>query len=122
MNALFDGFLDEKGQIRLQPGFTLVDYVEQHSRVNADELAYRNIGYSRERDGEGLELTWEKFGVPPSVATVSRFLLRRGSTTSFRSSPPSRPVPSPCRSSIRTSPGTPTVFTLFSVTASRLRF
>ena len=55
MNALFDGFLDEKGQIRLQPGFTLVDYVEQHSRVNADELAYRYIDYSRERDGEALE-------------------------------------------------------------------
>ncbi|MGC0366905.1 fatty acid CoA ligase FadD32 [Rhodococcus sp. 27YEA15] len=63
MNALFDGYLDEKGQIRLQEGFTLVDYVEQHSRVNADELAYRYIDYSRERDGEALELTWDQFGV-----------------------------------------------------------
>ncbi|MGG7100911.1 long-chain-fatty-acid--AMP ligase FadD32 [Rhodococcus sp. 24CO] len=63
MNALFDGFLDEKGRIRLKEGFTLVDYVEQHSRVNADELAYRYIDYSRERDGEAQELTWHQFGV-----------------------------------------------------------
>ena len=44
-------------------GLTLVDYVEQHSRVNADELAYRYIDYSRERDGEAQELTWQQFGV-----------------------------------------------------------
>ena len=79
MNALFDGFLDEKGQIRLQPGFTLVDYVEQHSRVNADELAYRYIDYSRERDGEALELTWEQFGVRlRAVAARLQQVTKRG--------------------------------------------
>lgn len=67
------------GSIRLQPGFTLVDYVEQHSRVNADELAYRYIDYSRERDGEALELTWEQFGVRlRAVAARLQQVTKRG--------------------------------------------
>ncbi|WP_027501977.1 long-chain-fatty-acid--AMP ligase FadD32 [Rhodococcus sp. UNC363MFTsu5.1] len=59
----FDDYVDEDGHIRLMPGSTLVDYVEQHTRENADELAYRYIDYSRERDGEVHELTWIQFGV-----------------------------------------------------------
>ncbi|MCJ0904364.1 long-chain-fatty-acid--AMP ligase FadD32 [Rhodococcus sp. ARC_M6] len=79
MNALFDGFLDEKGRIRLKEGFTLVDYVEQHSRVNADELAYRYIDYSRERDGEAQELTWHQFGVRlRAVAARLQQVTKRG--------------------------------------------
>ncbi|MFD4369030.1 long-chain-fatty-acid--AMP ligase FadD32 [Rhodococcus sp. NPDC058521] len=62
MNAKFDDFIDETGHIRLTPGNTLVDYVERHTRENADELAYRYIDYSRERDGEAHELDWEQFG------------------------------------------------------------
>ncbi|GAA4484224.1 long-chain-fatty-acid--AMP ligase FadD32 [Rhodococcus olei] len=59
----FDDYVDETGHITLRPGSTLVDYVEQHTRENADELAYRYIDYSRERDGEVHELTWNTFGV-----------------------------------------------------------
>ena len=59
----FDDYIDETGHIKLQPGNTLVDYVEQHSRENADDLAYRYIDYSTARDGEAQELTWEQFGV-----------------------------------------------------------
>ncbi|MFD4293689.1 long-chain-fatty-acid--AMP ligase FadD32 [Rhodococcus sp. NPDC058505] len=59
----FDDYVDGSGQIVLTPGNTLVDYVEQHTRDNADELAYRYIDYSRERDGEVHELTWNQFGV-----------------------------------------------------------
>ncbi|QNG20918.1 AMP-binding protein [Rhodococcus triatomae] len=63
MNAKFDDFIDEKGHIRLEPGNTLIDYVQRHTRDNSDELAYRYIDYSRDRDGEVHELTWEQFGV-----------------------------------------------------------
>lgn len=59
----FDDYVDESGQIKLMPGDTLVDYVEQHSRENADELAYRYIDYSTARDGEAQEITWDQFGV-----------------------------------------------------------
>ncbi|MDH6681007.1 fatty acid CoA ligase FadD32 [Rhodococcus sp. LBL1] len=63
MNAMFDDYLDEQGQIRLTPGHTLVDYVDDHTRNNASELVYRYIDYSRERDGEAHELTWGQFGL-----------------------------------------------------------
>lgn len=59
----FDEYVDETGHITLMPGSTLVDYVEQHTRENSDELAYRYIDYARERDGEVHELTWTEFGV-----------------------------------------------------------
>ncbi|CRK54363.1 Long-chain-fatty-acid--AMP ligase FadD32 [Rhodococcus sp. RD6.2] len=59
----FDDYIDETGHIKLQPGNTLVDYVEQHSRENADDLAYRYIDYSTARDGEAQELTWNQFGI-----------------------------------------------------------
>ncbi|MFC9786892.1 long-chain-fatty-acid--AMP ligase FadD32 [Rhodococcus sp. NPDC127528] len=62
MNQTFDDYIDEAGHIRLMPGSTLVDHVERHTRENSDELAYRYIDYSRERDGEVLELTWDQFG------------------------------------------------------------
>ncbi|MFC4606109.1 long-chain-fatty-acid--AMP ligase FadD32 [Rhodococcus kronopolitis] len=62
MNQQFDDYIDEDGQIRMMPGSTLVDHVERHTRDNADELAYRYIDYSRERDGEVFELTWDQFG------------------------------------------------------------
>ncbi|QCQ93193.1 long-chain-fatty-acid--AMP ligase FadD32 [Rhodococcus sp. SGAir0479] len=63
MNAMFDDYLDEQGQIRLTPGHTLIDYVDDHTRNNASELVYRYIDYSRERDGEAHELTWGQFGL-----------------------------------------------------------
>ncbi|SDC53814.1 long-chain-fatty-acid--AMP ligase FadD32 [Rhodococcus tukisamuensis] len=62
MNQQFDDYIDEDGQIRMMPGSTLVDHVERHTRENSDELAYRYIDYSRERDGEVQELTWDQFG------------------------------------------------------------
>ncbi|MFE3289580.1 long-chain-fatty-acid--AMP ligase FadD32 [Rhodococcus sp. NPDC059234] len=62
MNQTFDDYIDEAGHIRLMPGSTLVDHVERHTRENSDELAYRYIDYSRERDGEVQELTWDQFG------------------------------------------------------------
>ncbi len=59
----FADYVDETGRITLLPGSNLVDYVEQHTRDNSDELAYRYIDYSRERDGQAQELTWHTFGV-----------------------------------------------------------
>ncbi|WP_181063487.1 long-chain-fatty-acid--AMP ligase FadD32 [Nocardia nova] len=59
----FDDYLDETGNIAIPEGRTLVDYVEKHTRNDANDLAYRYIDYSRERDGEYQDLTWKEFGV-----------------------------------------------------------
>ncbi|MBD8506934.1 AMP-binding protein [Hoyosella sp. G463] len=58
-----DEFYNEAGEVALTLEATLVNCVEQHSRSNAEDLAYRYIDYSRDRDGEVNELTWERFGV-----------------------------------------------------------
>ncbi len=59
----FDDYLDEQGNIKITGNQTLIDIVDKHSEANQDELAYRYIDYSRERDGEHLELTWRQFGI-----------------------------------------------------------
>lgn len=59
----FEEFIDENGQIALPEGSTLLDHLEQHTASNGDELAYRYIDYSRNRDGDVDELTWAQFGV-----------------------------------------------------------
>ena len=58
----FEQFLDENGQLHFTEDNTLVDYVEHNVREKADTLAYRFIDYSRERDGEKIDLTWAQFG------------------------------------------------------------
>ncbi|AVH21372.1 AMP-binding protein [Nocardia cyriacigeorgica] len=63
MDETFDDYLDENGNITIPEGRTLVDHVEKHTRNDANTLAYRYIDYSRERDGEVHELTWQQFGV-----------------------------------------------------------
>ncbi|MEE2034852.1 long-chain-fatty-acid--AMP ligase FadD32 [Rhodococcus chondri] len=63
MSVGFEEFIDENGQITLPDGNTLLDHLEQNIASNGDELAYRYIDYSRERDGEVHELTWNQFGV-----------------------------------------------------------
>ncbi|MFI5714998.1 long-chain-fatty-acid--AMP ligase FadD32 [Nocardia sp. NPDC051750] len=63
MDETFDDYLDEHGNITIPDGRTLVDHVEMHTRNDANTLAYRYIDYSRERDGEVHELTWQQFGV-----------------------------------------------------------
>ncbi|AOW93786.1 fatty-acid--CoA ligase [Rhodococcus sp. WMMA185] len=79
MKALFDDFIDEMGRIRLDAENTLVDYVQRHTRENADDLAYRYIDYSRERDGEVHELTWDQFGHRiRAVATRLEQVTKRG--------------------------------------------
>jgi fatty acid CoA ligase FadD32 len=59
----FDDYLDEHGNITIRGDSTMLDFVDLHSAANGDELAYRYIDFSRERDGEYLELTWRQFGV-----------------------------------------------------------
>ncbi len=61
MNREIAQFLDEKGNIYVDDA-TLVDYVHRNSLDNGEELAYRFIDYSRERDGDPQELTWSQFG------------------------------------------------------------
>ncbi|MBF6181616.1 AMP-binding protein [Nocardia otitidiscaviarum] len=63
MGETFDDYLDEHGNIKITGDWTLIDVVDKHSETNQDDLAYRYIDYSRERDGEYHELTWRQFGV-----------------------------------------------------------
>nr|WP_024802643.1 long-chain-fatty-acid--AMP ligase FadD32 [Nocardia sp. BMG51109] len=63
MGETFDDYLDEQGNIKILGDATLIDFVDKHSAANGDDLAYRYIDYSRERDGEYHELTWRQFGV-----------------------------------------------------------
>jgi fatty acid CoA ligase FadD32 len=62
IDETFDDYLDEQGHITLPEDKTLIDFVDKHSLENEDDLAYRYIDYSRERDGEYQELTWAEFG------------------------------------------------------------
>ncbi|GAB2444522.1 long-chain-fatty-acid--AMP ligase FadD32 [Nocardia tengchongensis] len=59
----FDDYLDEHGNIKIPDNQTMVDLVDKHVAANGDELAYRYIDYSRERDGEYHDITWNRFGV-----------------------------------------------------------
>ncbi|MFE5286673.1 long-chain-fatty-acid--AMP ligase FadD32 [Nocardia sp. NPDC056611] len=59
----FDDYLDEHGHIKIPDNQTMVDLVDKHAAANGDELAYRYIDYSRERDGEYHDITWNRFGV-----------------------------------------------------------
>src|SRR6187401_3265849 len=63
MDHKFDDYLDADGNFCIPEERTLVDHVEKHTRNDANDLAYRYIDYSRERDGEVLELTWKEFGI-----------------------------------------------------------
>ncbi|QIS09529.1 long-chain-fatty-acid--AMP ligase FadD32 [Nocardia arthritidis] len=63
IGSTFDEYLDETGNIRIPGDKTLIDFLEKHTAENGDELAYRYIDYSRERDGEYIDLTWNQFNV-----------------------------------------------------------
>ncbi|WP_132992772.1 long-chain-fatty-acid--AMP ligase FadD32 [Gordonia zhaorongruii] len=62
LNTELEQFLDETGNLHFTEDATLVDYVEANVRDHADTLAYRFIDFSRERDGERIDLTWAQFG------------------------------------------------------------
>ncbi|NNH74075.1 AMP-binding protein [Nocardia uniformis] len=80
MDETFDDYLDETGMIVIPEGRTLVDYVEKHTVGNdANDLAYRYIDYSRERDGEYQDLTWSQFGTRlRAVAARLQQVTKRG--------------------------------------------
>ncbi|MFE4457062.1 long-chain-fatty-acid--AMP ligase FadD32 [Nocardia tengchongensis] len=80
MDETFDDYLDETGNITIPEGRTLVDYVEMHTAGNdANDLAYRYIDYSRERDGEYQDLTWSQFGTRlRAVAARLQQVTKRG--------------------------------------------
>ncbi len=63
IDETFDEYLDDQGNIKIRDDKTLIDFVDKHSAENGDALAYRYIDYSRERDGEYIELTWREFGI-----------------------------------------------------------
>ena len=63
MGDKVEDYLDDAGNIVVPEGLTLVDLVEKHTRNDANDLAYRFMDYSRERDGEAQDLSWKQFGI-----------------------------------------------------------
>ncbi|OHV06661.1 fatty-acid--CoA ligase [Mycobacterium talmoniae] len=57
-----DNVLDSSGNIVLPDGATLTTYLDRHIATFGDTPAYRYLDYTRERDGQVVELTWTAFG------------------------------------------------------------
>ncbi|HNM86315.1 MAG: fatty acyl-AMP ligase [Mycobacterium sp.] len=55
-------FLDAEGHIALPEGTTLTSYLESNIAELGDQLAYRYLDYSQDRDGSAVELTWAQLG------------------------------------------------------------
>ena len=55
-------FLDAEGHIALPAGTTLTSYLERNIADLGDELAYRYLDYSQDRDGHAIDLTWAQLG------------------------------------------------------------
>jgi len=57
-----DAFLDAEGHIALPAGTTLTSYLETNIADLGDELAYRYLDHSQDRDGRAIDLTWAQLG------------------------------------------------------------
>ena len=55
-------FLDAEGHIALPVGTTLTSYLDRNIADLGDELAYRYLDYSHDRDGRAIDLTWAQLG------------------------------------------------------------
>jgi acyl-CoA synthetase (AMP-forming)/AMP-acid ligase II len=55
-------YLDADGSIVLPEGVTLVTLLDRHIDDIGDAVAYRFLDYSRDSDGEMIELTWAALG------------------------------------------------------------
>src|ERR1700684_1836393 len=55
-------FIDKNGQIRFPDNTDLVRHVEKWAKVRGDQLAYRFLDFSTERDGVARDISWSEFG------------------------------------------------------------
>ncbi|MDT7737288.1 MAG: fatty acid CoA ligase FadD32, partial [Mycobacterium sp.] len=50
------------GRIRFPENTDLVRHVEKWAKVRGDQLAYRFLDFSTERDGVAKDISWAEFG------------------------------------------------------------
>jgi fatty acid CoA ligase FadD32 len=60
--AYHNPFIDKNGRIRFPDNTDLVRHVEKWAKVRGDQLAYRFLDYSTERDGVARDISWAEFG------------------------------------------------------------
>jgi fatty acid CoA ligase FadD32 len=60
--AYHNPFIDKTGQIKFPDNTDLVRHVEKWARVRGDQLAYRFLDFSTERDGVAKDISWAEFG------------------------------------------------------------
>jgi fatty acid CoA ligase FadD32 len=60
--AYHNPFIDKSGQIKFPDNTDLVRHVEKWAKVRGDQLAYRFLDFSTERDGVAKDISWSEFG------------------------------------------------------------
>src|ERR1700744_1205019 len=60
--AYHNPFIDKNGQIKFPDNTDLVRHVEKWARVRGDQLAYRFLAFSTEREGVAKDISWAEFG------------------------------------------------------------
>jgi fatty acid CoA ligase FadD32 len=60
--AYHNPFIDKNGRIRFPDNTDLVRHVEKWAKVRGDQLAYRFLDFSTERDGVARDISWAEFG------------------------------------------------------------
>ena len=60
--AYHNPFIDKNGQIKFPDNTDLVRHVEKWAKVRGDQLAYRFLDFSTERDGVARDMSWAEFG------------------------------------------------------------
>jgi fatty acid CoA ligase FadD32 len=60
--AYHNPFIDKNGRIRFPENTDLVRHVEKWAKVRGNQLAYRFLDFSTERDGVARDMSWADFG------------------------------------------------------------
>src|ERR1700733_4239210 len=60
--AYHNPFIDKNGQIKFPDNTDLVRHVEKWAKVRGDQLAYRFLDFSTEREGVAKDISWAEFG------------------------------------------------------------
>ena len=60
--AYHNPFIDKNGRIRFPENTDLVRHVEKWAKVRGNQLAYRFLDFSTERDGVARDISWADFG------------------------------------------------------------
>jgi fatty acid CoA ligase FadD32 len=60
--AYHNPFIDKNGRIRFPENTDLVRHVEKWAKVRGNQLAYRFLDFSTERDGVARDMSWAEFG------------------------------------------------------------